>query len=240
MQPDDFDLDPMMMGMMDDPMLMQQLGLAPPMQHYDGDQSALSDRTPQKADHRSIGLIMTGILLMLSWVAVPIGGLGAWLYGPIEGFFAEAVYSRFEAVSCGAIFVTAGITISFIIQNAMPRVVWVENDPGIPRETKLKKIEDTGGSLILTRRDKKRIRVHKDIASRYKNKVHVTANVLEIDSRPGSDWEIEFRTTSGSMSRGQIQAEEDLAMRQGFREQQLEEISQQYVAGQMDQIDGVQ
>ena len=41
------------------------------------------------------------------------------------------------------------------------------------------------------------------------------------------------------MSRGQIDAEEDLAMRQGFREQQLEEISQQYVAGQMDQIDGV-
>ena len=88
----------------------------------------------------------------------------------------------------------------------------------------------------MTRRDKKILRVRKDIASRYRNIVHITANVLEID---GQDVDIEFRTTAGSMSRGQIAAEEDLAMRQGFREQQLEEISQRYVAGQMDQIDGV-
>lgn len=237
MQPGD-EFDPMMM---EDPYLMAAMGLGPQpgmMMAQQEDQSALSDRTQERTDPRSAGLILTGILLMLSWVAVPIGGLGAWFYGPIEGFFATAVYSRFEAAACGAVFVTAGITISFIINNSMPKVNWVENDPGIPRETKLKKIEDTGGALILTRRDKKKIRVSKEIASRYKTKVHVTANVLEVDSR-SPDWDIEFRTTSGSMSRGQIQAEEDLAMRQGFREQQLEEIAQQYVAGQMDQIDGV-
>ena len=128
--------------------------------------------------------------------------------------------------------------VTFIIQQSQPKVNWVENDPGIPRTTYLKSIEDTGGSLLLKRRDGKIIKVRKDIASRYKRQVHVTAHVLEIDSNdPSAD--IEFRTTSGSMSRGQIAAEEDLAHRQGYREQQLEEISQRYVAGQMDQIDGV-
>ena len=232
----DMDFDEMMFEY---PMLMQQLGLGLPQQ-MPADESALSDRTPEKGDARSISLIICGIMLMISWIAIPVGGLGAWFYGPIEGFFAQAVYSRFEALMCGSLFVTIGVTIAIIVTNNRPRVNWVENDPGIPRLTYLKKIEDTGGSLILTRRDNKRIRVGKDMASRYKTKVHVTANVLEIDARPGSDLEIEFRTTSGSMSRGQIQAEEDLSMRQGFREQQLEEIAQQYVAGQMDQIEGVQ
>jgi len=234
MQPD-MDFDEMMF---EDPALMQQLGLGMPQQQP-MDQSVLSDRTPERTDGRSISLIICGIVLMISWVAVPVGGLGAWFYGPIEGFFAEGIYSRFEALMCSALFITIGVTISFIVTNGRPRVNWVENDPGIPRLTYLKKIEDTGGSLILTRRDNKRIRVGKDMASRYKTKVHVTANVLEIDARPGSDWEIEFRTTQGSMSRGQIQSEEDLSMRQGFREQQLEEIAQQYVAGQMEQIEGV-
>lgn len=236
MQPGEMDFDEMML---EDPMLMQQLGLGMP-QPPAYDETTLSDRSEHKTDGRSIGLIICGIMLMLGWVAVPIGGLGAWVYGPIEGFFANAVYSRFEAFMCGGLFITIGVTISTIMTNSMPRVNWVENDPGIPRVTHLKKIEDTGGSLILTRKsDRKRIRVAKDIASRYKTKVHVTANVLEIDARPGSDWEIEFRTTAGSMSRGQIQSEEDVSMRQGFREQQLEEIAQQYVAGQMEQIEGV-
>jgi len=225
--------------MFEDPQLMQQLGLGGPGFQQQQDESTITDRTPPKTDGRSIGLIFTGILLMISWVAVPIGGLGAWVYGPIEGFFAQAVYSRFEAFSCGALFISIGVVMSLIIQKAQPIVMWVENDPGIPRQTFLKKIEDTGGALILTRRDKKTIRVDKSIASRYKTKVHVTANVLEVESRAGSDWDIEFRTTQGSMSRGQIASEEDVAMRQGFREQQLEEISQQYVAGQMEQIDGV-
>tara|TARA_Y100001973_G_scaffold105526_1_gene179031 strand:+ start:2106 stop:2828 length:723 start_codon:yes stop_codon:yes gene_type:complete len=237
--PQGMDLDEMMF---EDPMLMQQLGLAPPMGMGmpPQDESTLSDRTGERTEARSIALIACGIILMLGWVAVPIGGLGAWFYGPIEGFFAESVYSRFEAFMCGGLFITIGVLVTSIITNSMPRVNWVENDPGIPRVTYLKKIEDTGGSLILTRRDGKKVRVAKDLASRYKAKVHVTANVLEIDARPGSEWDIEFRTTAGAMSRGQIQAEEDLAMRQGFREQQLEEIAQQYVAGQMDQIEGVQ
>ena len=228
--------------MFEDPMLMQQLGLAPPGMGMGmpQDQSTVSDRTSEKTDARSIALILCGIMLMVSWIAVPVGGLGAWFYGPIEGFFAVEIYSRFEALMCGGLFITIGVLISSIITNSLPRVNWVENDPGIPRVTFLKKIEDTGGSLILTKRDGKKIRVAKDLASRYKAKVHVTANVLEIDARPGSEWDIEFRTTHGAMSRGQIQAEEDLAMRQGFREQQLEEIAQQYVAGQMDQIEGVQ
>lgn len=237
MQPDGMEFDDLMFQ---DPMLMQELGLqmpqGPPMQ----DQSNLSDRTQERTSIPSLGLILTGIILMFAWVAVPIGGLGAWIYGPIEGFFATPTYSRFEAFACGGLFITIGVVVSSMITNSWPRVNWVENDPGIPRVTYLKKIEDTGSALILTRRDKKRIRVPKDLSSRYKAKVHVTANVLEIDARPGSDWDIEFRTTAGSMSRGQIQAEEDLAMRQGFREQQLEEIAQQYVAGQMDQIEGVQ
>ena len=88
----------------------------------------------------------------------------------------------------------------------------------------------------MKRRDGKTLKVSKGISSRHKNIVHITANVLEVDGREA---DIEFRTTSGAMSRGQIQAEEDLAMRQGFREQQLEEISQRYVSGQMDQIEGV-
>ena len=234
---DGMDLDELMF---EDPMLMQQLGLMPPQHLPNHDETNLSDRTEERTEVRSIALILCGILLMLGWVAVPIGGLGAWVYGPIEGFFAESVYSRFEAFLCGGLFITIGVLVSSILSNSIPRVNWVENDPGIPRVTFLKKIEDTGGSLIMTRRDGKRVRVAKDIASRYKTKIHVTANVLEIDARPGSDWEIEFRTTAGAMSRGQIQGEEDLAMRQGFREQQLEEIAQQYVAGQMDQIEGVQ
>tara|TARA_B100000579_G_C22795466_1_gene836882 strand:+ start:880 stop:1596 length:717 start_codon:yes stop_codon:yes gene_type:complete len=222
----------------DDPMLMQQLGMMQPQQPMMGDQSTPGEREAPKSEGWSLALIVAGIILMISWIAVPVGGLGAWIYGPIEGFFAESVYSRFEAMMCGGLFVTIGVMVSFIIQNAQPKVNWVENDPGIPRTTYLKSIEDTGGSLLMKRRDGKILKVRKDIASRYKRHVHITANVLEIDSNdPSAD--IEFRTTSGSMSRGQIAAEEDLAHRQGYREQQLEEISQRYVAGQMDQIDGV-
>jgi len=224
-----------------DPMLMQQLGLGGPQQF--GQQampeSSPSDRESPPQQAWATGLILIGILMMLAWVAVPIGGLGAWVYGPIEGFFAQPIYSRFEFMMCGSIFITIGVVIALFVQSSMPKVHWVENDPGVPRTTFLREIEDTGGTYILTRRDKKKIRVRKDMASRYRKTVHVTANVLEIDARPGSDYDIEFRTTQGSMSRGQIDAEEDVAQRQGFREQQLEEISQQYVAGQMEQIEGV-
>lgn len=223
----------------DDPVLMQQLGLGPAFQQPQSEPQPTSDRETPPQQTWSIGLIITGCMMMLAWVAVPIGGLGAWFYGPIEGFFAEPVYSRFESFMCGGMFITIGVTIAFFIHTGIPKVHWVENDPGVPRTTFLKKIEDTGGNLILTRRDKKKIRVRKDICSKYRKTVHVCAHVLEIDSRPGNDWDIEFRTTQGSMSRGQIESEEDLAMRQGFREQQLEEISQQFVQGQMDQIEGV-
>lgn len=225
--------------MFDDPMLMQQLGLMQPQQPMmNQDQSLPGDRESPRSEGWSLALILSGIMLMITWVAVPVGGLGAWVYGPIEGFFANPVYSRFEAFMCGGLFVTIGVMIALLMDRSIPKVNWVENDPGIPRTTYLKSIEDTGGSLIMKRRDGKILKVRKDIASRYRRHVHITANVLEIDSQDPSV-DIEFRTTSGSMSRGQIAAEEDLAHRQGYREQQLEEISQRYVAGQMDQIDGV-
>jgi hypothetical protein len=223
--------------MFEDPLLMQQLGLAPYMEQPVETQT--DQHKPPPTQGWSMGLILTGILLMLVWVAVPLGGLGAWFYGPIEGVFTVPTYTRWEMMILASVFTTVGFVGLGLIQASIPRVNWVENDPGMPRVTYLRDIEDLGGHYILTRRDRKKIRVAKDICSRYRKQVHVTAHVLEIDARPGSEHDIEFRTTAGSMSRGQIQAEEDLGMRQQFREQQLEEISQQYVAGQMDQIDGV-
>ena len=223
----------------DDPMLMQQLlGIPGPMQpEPQGDESNPTDREGSRKEGWSLALILSGIFLMLAWVAVPLGAFGAWFYGPIEGFFASPTYSRFEAMTCGAFFVAIGFTLNFIYISAKPKLHWVENDPGIPRVTPLKNIEETGGAYVMVRNDGKTLKVRKDIASRYRNLVHITAHVLEVDGRGDAD--IEFRTTSGSMSRAQIAAEEDLAMRQGFREQQLEDISQRYVSGQMDQIDGV-
>ena len=220
----------------DDPMLMQQLLGIPQQPPQQQDQTNPGDREGPRTERWASALIASGIILMLSWVAVPLGAFGAWFYGPITSFFAEPTFSRFELMVYLGFFTTLGMIASLVIQNSRPKLHWVENDPGIPRITALRKIEDTGGHYIMTRRDKKVLRVRKDISSRYRNIVHITANVLEID---GQDVDIEFRTTAGSMSRGQIAAEEDLAMRQGFREQQLEEISQRYVAGQMDQIDGV-
>jgi len=220
----------------EDPMLMQQLGLAPPPMQPQQDQSQPGDRSKPKGEPWSLALIFCGIVLMVSWVAVPLGALGAWFYGPIEGFFASPVYSRFEAFTCSALFISIGIAIALINNERSPKLHWVENDPGVPRITKLKSIEDFGSSYQMVRKDGKTLSVRKDISSRYRNLVHITANVLEIDGREA---DIEFRTTSGNMSRGQIAHEEDLAMRQGFREQQLEDISQRFVSGQMDQIDGV-
>lgn len=219
-----------------DPLLMQELGLMPQQPPPQEDQSRPGDREGPRGEAWSMAMILSGIVLMLTWVAVPLGAFGAWFYGPIEGFFASPVYSRFEAMSCGVLFITIGIVIAGIYNQSSGKLHWVENDPGVPRITRLKKIEDTGSSYVMKRRDGKTLKVSKGIASRHKNIVHITANVLEVDGREA---DIEFRTTSGAMSRGQIQAEEDLAMRQGFREQQLEEISQRYVSGQMDQIEGV-
>ena len=224
-------------ALFDDPMLMQQLlGIpaqpAPPQE----DQSSPGDKDGARLEKWASGLILCGILLIISWIAVPFGAFGAWFYGPIEGFFAKPVFSRFEGMTYMAFFLTLGTIVSHVLNNARPKLHWVENDPGVPRVTPLKSIEDNGGSYVMTRRDGKTMRVRKDIASRYRTLVHIKAHVLEID---GQGVDIEFRTTSGSMSRGQIAAEEDLAMRQGFREQQLEEISQRYVGGQMDQIEGV-
>tara|TARA_B110000858_G_scaffold192980_1_gene244641 strand:+ start:2573 stop:3271 length:699 start_codon:yes stop_codon:yes gene_type:complete len=225
-------------ALFDDPQLMQQLLGIPqqPMQEQFDDQSSPGDRDGQRLEKWASGLILCGILLIISWIAVPFGAFGAWFYGPIEGFFAQPVFSRFEVMTYLAFFLTLGAIVAYAVDNARPKLHWVENDPGVPRVTSLKSIEDNGGSYVMTRRDGKTMRVRKDIASRYRNLVHITAHVLEID---GQGVDIEFRTTSGSMSRGQIAAEEDLANRQGFREQQLEEISQRYVAGQMDQIEGV-
>lgn len=222
--------------MFDDPMLMQQLGLGgymqpPPERKTDEDK-------PPEGSGWSMSLIVCGILLILAWMAIPLGALGAWFYGPIQGFAAEPVFSRFEFMIYTILWLTIGVAVSSVIMNSLPKVQWVENDPGMPRTTYLKKIEDMGGHYILTRRDKRKIRVRKDICSRYKNKVHVTANVLEINARAGSDYDIDFRTTQGRMSRGAIEAEEDLAMRQAFREEQLEQISGQFVQGQLDQIEG--
>jgi len=223
----------------DDPMLMQQLlGIPAPQQEPQMDQSSPTDREGSRKEAWSMALILSGIFLILAWVAVPLGAFGAWFYGPIEGFFASPTYSRFEAMTCGGFFIVIGMTITFIYINSKPKLHWVENEPGIPRISLLKSIEETGGAFLMERNDGKLMRVRKDIASRYRNIVHITAHVLEVDGRePGID--IEFRTTSASMSRSQIAAEEDLSMRQGFREQQLEYISQRYVSGQMDQIDGV-
>lgn len=230
MQPPEEDM------LFDDPMLMQQLLGMPAQPQQQQDQSKPGDREGARIEGWATGLIFAGIILILGWIAVPLGAFGAWFYGPMESFFATPTFSRFEIMIYIGFFTTIGMIASFVLQNSRPKLHWVENDPGIPRITTLRRIEDTGGHFIMTRRDKKILRVRKDIASRYRNIVHITANVLEID---GQDVDIEFRTTAGSMSRGQIAAEEDLAMRQGFREQQLEEISQRYVAGQMDQIDGV-
>ena len=213
--------------MFEDPMLMQQLGLGGFMPQQREPQVADED-VPPEGNGWSISLIISGILLVLAWFAIPLGALGAWFYGPIEGFTATPVFSRFEMLIHAALFLTIGTAVSGVIQNSLPKVAWVENDPGMPRTTYLKKIDDMGGYYILTKRDKKKIRVRKDICSRYKNKVHVTANVLEINARPGMEWDIEFRTTQGRMSRGAIEAEEDLAMRQAFREEQLENISGQF------------
>jgi hypothetical protein len=227
---------PMDEMLFDDPMLMQQLGLMPPQMAETQDQSLPADREKPKGEAWSLALILSGIILMIAWIAVPLGAMGAWIYGPIEGFFAQPIFSRFEALCGSALFITVGITIALLYWQAVPKLHWVENDPGVPRITRLKNIEDTGSSFIMKRHDGKMLKVRKDIASRHRNLIHITANVLEIDGR---DTDIEFRTTAGSMSRGQIAQEEDLSMRQGFREQQLEDISQRYVSGQMEQIDGV-
>ena len=72
--------------MFDDPMLMQQLGLMQPQPMQQQDQSLPGDREQPRSEGWSLALIVSGIILMISWIAVPVGGLGAWVYGPIEGF----------------------------------------------------------------------------------------------------------------------------------------------------------
>ena len=91
--------------MFEDPMLMQQLGLGGFMPQQREPQVADED-VPPEGNGWSISLIISGILLVLAWFAIPLGALGAWFYGPIEGFTATPVFSRFEMLIHAALFLT--------------------------------------------------------------------------------------------------------------------------------------